>query len=404
MKKNNPIRFVSLLKDEEFLNLVRRQKDTDTEIRDYILAHKQDEEVIRHAIAFVRLNLEQQKKLGANEVKRIWTNIELHFERMDRKRRFRARVIRYSKVAAVLLALATISSLVYKYYSREDLLDQMARNEVEAGSETVIILSDGSSHHLNSKDEHIQYSKDGSEILVKDASSEAKTLKNEQKEDEKPVVNQIIVPYGRRHVITLSDGTEVHLNSGSTLIYPAEFNSHTRKVFLRGEGYFNVKHDPAKPFIVKTDNLDLKVLGTSFNVSAYQDEKMVSAVLVEGKVTVQHKNELLGYTKKELTPGQALFYSVAQAKAEIRNVDVQDYISWKDGILRFKDQTLQFVVNRLQKYYNLAISVESEQLKNTLISGKLVLFDDAGKVVDLLSKTLEVRYEKKDSQTYLLTE
>ena len=177
-------------------------------------------------------------------------------------------------------------------------------------------------------------------------------------------------------------------------MFPAEFTGKTREVYLKGEGYFEVEKNPSKPFIVKTDFIDIKVLGTVFNISAYADEQIASAVLVEGKVVVLKKNKLFGFTEKKLSPGQGCFYSSVTETSEIRNVDPYDYISWKDGLFLFKDKPLINIVHSVEKYYNQKILIDGEKLPNTIISGKLVLSDDIDEVMQYLAKTLEARYEK----------
>jgi len=258
----------------------------------------------------------------------------------------------------------------------------------------MIILSDGSTHKLSAKDSLIEYSANGGEVVVKNDQQEER-LEN-LTNSKTATINQIIVPFGHRHCIILSDGTRVQLNSGSRLVFPAEFSDKNREVYLKGEGYFEVFKNSNKPFIVKTDFVDIKVLGTVFNISAYEDEQIASTVLVEGKVVVSQKNKLFGLTEKNLSPGQGCFYSSETKTSDIRNVNVYDYISWKDGVFLFKDKALINIVSRLEKYYHKKILIEEGILPNTLISGKLVLSDNIEEVMQYLSKTMEARYEKNE--------
>jgi len=143
-------------------------------------------------------------------------------------------------------------------------------------------------------------------------------------------------------------------------------------------------------------------LGTSFNVSSYQDEKIVTTVLVEGKVVVSQHNKLFRSDKIELNPGQGCFYSVANSSSEVREVDVSDFVLWREGVFKFKDQPLKEVVSRVQKYYNKTIYVDGEKLQETIISGKLVLPEDFDEMMNYLARTLEARYEIDNDQTYIL--
>jgi len=202
----------------------------------------------------------------------------------------------------------------------------------------------------------------------------------------------------------LSDGTQVHLNAGSKLVFPAEFEGKTREVYLKGEGYFDVAKNPAKPFIVKTDFIDIKVFGTSFNVSVYNDDQTVSAVLVEGNVHVLQKNKTFNNSEYTLQPGQGCFYSIKNQKAEVKEVDTADYILWKEGLYQFHNQPLTDIVERIKRYYNISVQIDNDKLAKTIISGKLVLTDDCEEVIAHLAKTLEARYEIKDKSIYILKE
>ena len=276
----------------------------------------------------------------------------------------------------------------------KDPVARIASLKTVTTDQAMIILSDGSRHTLNKKDSLIEYSANGGQVVVR---GDQKVEKLENLNDSKaPLINQIIVPYGHRHILTLSDGSRVHLNSGSRLVFPAEFFGKSREVYLTGEGYFEVSKIIDKPFIVKAKNMNIRVLGTVFNISAYEDEQITYAVLVEGKVVVSQKNKFFGTTENNLSPGQGCFYSIVTNSSEIRKVDLYDYISWKDGLFLFTNKPLIGIINRLEKYYNQKIGIETGQLQNTLISGKLVLADDLEVVMKYLSKTLEARFEKKD--------
>ena len=262
----------------------------------------------------------------------------------------------------------------------------------------MIILSDGSKHNLSLNDSQIEYRANGGEVVIKKDKQEEK-IQNVTTSNAKNI-NQIIVPYGHRHILTLSDGTLVQLNSGSRLVFPAEFSDSKREVYLKGEAYFEVTKNADKPFIVKTAYIDIKVLGTVFIISAYEDEQMVSAVLVEGKVIVSQKNKLFGYTEKKLNPGQGCFYSSSTRTSEVRNVNLSEYVSWIEGIIPFKDRPLIGIVNQVERYYNKKILIEGDKLANTLISGKLVLFDKVEDVVQHLAKTVEGGFEKNEDGSF----
>jgi len=391
MRKKNDIDFVSLLQDETFLKLV---KDTNDDVNQSDVLEKEfpgQREAIVYAVEFLNANLSDQKIMQPNDASAIWHNIKEHSSQRSRLTFHRFISHEFWKIAAVLIVVLASSLIAYQFLTKNSLEEIAASKTVGNDKEAMIILSDGSTHKLSVKDSLIEYSANGGEVVVKNDQQEERieNLNNSGN----ATINQILVPFGQRHSITLSDGTRVQLNSGSRLVFPAEFSEKNREVYLKGEAYFEVFKNPNKPFIVKTDFFDIKVLGTVFNISAYEDEQIATAVLVEGKVVVSQKYELFGSTEKNLSPGQGCFYSSETKTSDIRNVNLYDYISWKDGVFLFKDKALISIVSRLEKYYHKKIIIEGDVLPNTLISGKLLLSDNIDEVMTYLAKTMEARYQ-----------
>jgi transmembrane sensor len=401
MGKENDIDFVSLLQDEKFLQLVKDSSGRENQLDILEREYPRQREAIAYAIEFIRHNISDQKRMPSNDVARIWQNIGRYMGQNIGATKIRYISFKIWKVAAAFIIIFASSVITYRFLTNRDQLEKFAAVKTIVGDEAMIILSDGSKHELGIKDSLIEYRSDGGEVVIKNDKKEEKVENNGSGASN---LNQIIVPYGRRRILTLSDGTRVQLNSGSRLIFPAEFIDKKREVYLQGEGYFEVSKNPDKPFTVKTDFVNVKVLGTVFNVSAYEDEKFSTTVLVEGKVVVSQKNKLFGSTEKKLTPGQGCFYSSASFASEIRDVDVYEYVSWRDGIFLFKDKPLINVVNRVEKFYNKKVTIEEEKLANTLVSGKLVMSEDLNEVMDYLAKTLEARFEKKEDGSYIIKE
>ncbi|MBL7969705.1 MAG: FecR domain-containing protein [Prolixibacteraceae bacterium] len=400
MKKSHKIEFLSLVEDNEFTILVQNFQWGDPEVQDFVERFSGKEETIRYAFLFLKSNLEVKAHLPESDSVAIHDFI-LNYAQKSDSRRIRNLYRWWARIAAILIIGVLAGSIVWWKLDRADELEKIARNtSVEATDDAIIVLSDGSKHNLSSKESAIEYNADGTEITVKDQQNEKEKLANAEAGNG-TAINQIVVPFGHRHSIVLSDGTKVQLNSGSQLTFPAEFKGKTREVFLKGEGFFEVAKNKEKPFIVKTEFLDMRVLGTSFNVSSYQDEQTVSTVLVEGKVAVQENGKLFRGAKIELKPGQGCFYNVNNFNSQVKDVDVNDFVSWKDGLFRFKDQPLADVIGRVKKYYNKNIQIEGNDLPGTLISGKLVLSEDFEKVMNYLALTLEARYEKENENTYL---
>lgn len=203
---------------------------------------------------------------------------------------------------------------------------------------------------------------------------------------------EIVAPIGSRTVVQLSDGTVAHLNFGSKIKYPHTFNGETREVMLTGEGYFNVAHNPEQPFIVKTKNLNVKAIGTEFNVSAYPDNDFVATTLVKGKVLVEKPlNSGNSIPVEEMKPGQHINYNIKTNKAYSSVGDVEKYVAWKDGKLVFKNEPIVQIANSLGRMFNVDIEV-AEEIRNFTFTVTLV-DEPLFQILDLMTIATPVDYQ-----------
>jgi len=205
------------------------------------------------------------------------------------------------------------------------------------------------------------------------------------------VFNQLRVPYGKRAFITLSDGTTLWVNTGSTVIYPTTFAKDKREIFVDGEVYAEVAHESNRPFIVKTNKLDVKVLGTVFNVTAYKEDKQTDVVLVSGSVNVKPQNG-----KATIIKPNQLFAYTDQAST-LSNVDVENYTSWHVGVYVFKNEPIENILLRLSRYYNVTMKLPSNP-SGISCSGKLELKDDLNQLLNGLSEITSMNFAVKDSE------
>lgn len=202
---------------------------------------------------------------------------------------------------------------------------------------------------------------------------------------------EVIAPVGSRTVVELSDGSVVHLNYGSRLKYPQNFLGETRGVALTGEGYFEVAHNPDKPFVVNTGLLNVRALGTVFNVNAYSESDDISTTLIEGKVIVEKtKKNGSVETIKELIPGQHVEYEKNTGVVESSLEPVEKYIAWKDGKLVFENESIDLVAERLSRMFNVEIQVDkgAKEYKYTVTFVDEPLFQ----ILELLSVATPINY------------
>ncbi len=172
---------------------------------------------------------------------------------------------------------------------------------------------------------------------------------------------QVVTPVGSRTILQLPDGSEVFLNHGSSLKYPQRFAGKKREVILSGEGYFIVAHDADKPFYVKTERLEIKALGTEFNVSAYPDDELVATTLVNGKVIIEQPfPDGSVISLASMIPGQNVVYNTETGKISTVAGKIERYIAWKDGKLLFDNESILRVANELSRMFNVDIVIADD--------------------------------------------
>ena len=172
---------------------------------------------------------------------------------------------------------------------------------------------------------------------------------------------EVIAPIGSRTIVQLSDGSEVHLNYGQDVKYPQVFSEDTREVRLTGEGFFKIASNPEKPFIVKTGKLNVKALGTVFNVFAYSEEENVQTTLIEGKVILE-KSAKNGETIPigAMEPGQHVNYNLKTGAVTSSKGNIEEYVAWIDGKLIFNDTPIMEISEKLSRMYNADITVKAD--------------------------------------------
>lgn len=203
--------------------------------------------------------------------------------------------------------------------------------------------------------------------------------------------NTITVPVGGEYGVVLSDGTRVWLNSGSVLKYPVAFSGERREVNLVGEGYFQVTKSGV-PFVVRTEGMDIRVLGTSFNVSAYREDKYATTTLVEGRVSVQTGTE---GAEHEIKPGHVLSYEKETEQVEIKECDTDLYTSWMNGRFRFRDMRLEDIMMKLNRWYSCEFFYQNPGLKDLRFSGAAEKDRPVGYLLEMISTVTDVRFDIK---------
>ena len=207
------------------------------------------------------------------------------------------------------------------------------------------------------------------------------------------IFNTLSVPRSTEYQVQLSDGTRVWLNSESELRYPVDFVSTERKVFLRGEAYFQVAKDTNKPFRVVVNDMMVEALGTGFNINAYQDDNCLRTTLVEGKVRVSYSD-----TRQEciLVPGEQAV--LKEGVLTSGQVNVDDIIAWKKGRFVFSDMPLETIANQLERWYDVEIRFDDTVAKYYRFTGVMKRYNELEQVLGLIEETTNVRFKVEGRQ------
>jgi len=208
--------------------------------------------------------------------------------------------------------------------------------------------------------------------------------------------SELKVPFGQMSQLTLSDGTKIWLNSGTTLRYPERFAENSRSVSIEGEAFFEVSKMPDKPFTVNTPDMKVEVLGTSFNLLAYKEDVATSVTLVEGKVVIRN---IEGKTIAQLSPGQMATKNKTDTNLEIRNVKITSYAAWIDGEIFFDDEQLDQIAVKLERWFNVEIIFANERLKSHRFTGTILKNKPVDQIMQALELLAPIRFKHQINVT-----
>ncbi len=189
--------------------------------------------------------------------------------------------------------------------------------------------------------------------------------------------------------IRLSDGSSVWLNSNSSITYPKKFSSDVRAVQFTGEAYFKVAHDPTHPFQVGAENIQVRVLGTSFNIRAYASERKTETTLIEGSVVIQNKQ---GHNLATLAPGQMAGYDKISRSISMKTVDPEPYVAWRYGLISFTNATLIDITERLSELYTVKFEINPSDISRASYNFNFQKNQSVEQVLEMLSFIAPIQY------------
>lgn len=336
---------------------------------------------------------DSKPEVPAERINRLWDRISnTNQKKVIRIKRFQ--FMRSIAVACSIIGIVGISLFAFLKTTRDDhsesISDFAQDNIIHTKQPTTQIQLVSGNHTLSVEGSQakVEYNADGSLKVNKKPVAVKQSSYDFVKE---PLYSQLRVPYGKRAFLKLSDGTTLWVNTGTTVIYPTTFSKEKREIFVEGEVFAMVFHDAKRPFIIKTEKLDVQVLGTVFNVSAYKEDKQTSVVLVSGSINVKAKNGKATTVK----PNQLFAYT--DQASTLKTVEVDNYISWHDGNYIFKNEPIENILLRLSRYYNVTMKLPSNP-SGISCSGKLELKDDLTHLLNGLSEITSMSFAVKDNE------
>ena len=305
----------------------------------------------------------------------------------------RIRIVRWVAVVAAVWVLALGVTLWMTFGKKENVAPlPVASKIIPAGEKkATLTLADGTEVHVEEITAQILQEKG---MNIEYRNGEIVYHKSEEKTTE-VVYNKLEVPRGGECMIKLDDGTKVWVNAETKLKYPVAFVGDRREVVLEGEAFFDVAKNE-KPFIVETSFGDVRVLGTAFGISAYASESESYTTLVRGKVSVERE----GGEPVVILPGEQVVTS-KDGKMIKQQVDVEEFVGWKDGIYVFKEKSLGEIMKTLERWYNISVDFQDKSLVDLPFTGNLKRYDDINVFFDALTRTGDMKYRVKGNQVIL---
>jgi len=351
------------------------------------------------AFKIIELLRDQHDQLTEEDILKMWKNID-GFNKLMHTRQRQIKIRSVLRYAAILILFISISSTAY-WLSRQNHKTYAYKSNAEAvtGSQSHLLLSDGRTVDLEKEDSKITLNPDQKIVLDNEKVID---LRNNDQPDES-AMNEIVVPFGKKSQLILEDGTKVWLNAGTRMAFPTAFTGKKREVFLEGEAYFEVAHNQKLPFIVNTDEITIKVLGTRFNLSAYKTDNLIETLLIEGKVSISERS-VWGFYSNEtiLTPNQTASFNQDDHSISVQNdPDVELAIAWTQGWFKFSQQSIDNVISKLERYYNVRFVFDHKFSASDLITGKLDLKESIEQVMIVLADVANIKYKIEGKNIYI---
>ena len=313
---------------------------------------------------------------------------EINQENISQNKKRRSKLIYFAASAAAVALLALIT---YIYFTDNNKLypEPETASIGEVIQDGSVQLYSGNRVVTLDNNSVLKISEEGKTALIEDHDSESEVYLDN-------INNKLVVPYGHRSSIKLSDGSMVYLNSGTTIEFPTAFNKKRREITVSGEIFIEVAENKNQPFVIHTDRSMITVHGTSFNLSSYSGEKSESVVLVEGSVEIANSGSSLLLKPNEMA-------EIAGGTISRSEINVSEYISWKKGYLELNNIPLTDLLLKISRYYNVEFRYKNElSMSARTCMGKLFLSDNLDDVLEAFAGLTDLSYNREsDNMIYI---
>jgi len=386
-----------LIENKQFIAWVLKGENS-REWKKFIEQNPEFSEKVKEGKEIILLLRDTYEVLDEKSVLKMWQNID-SFDKQHKKKTQTIKFRRSLSWAASILLFFSIGTLGYFYLNNTENTYQFASSEnSRQNNKASLVLSNGEEIALTNDNSTIALNNKKEQLIVNDSLIDLSDKKNKGVQ-----MNEVIIPYGKKSKLILADGSKVWLNAGSRLAFPTEFTAKNREVFLEGEAYFEIAKNKNKAFIVNAGEVDIKVLGTHFNISAYPGDNKIETILLEGKVAVSTP-KLLGFGKNEvlLKPYQKASFNKEKNSINVKaepNADI--YIAWTEGWFQFSNESLHSVFTKLERYYNVEIQTPKNFPFSDRITGKLDLKESLEDVMMALGDVAKIEYKINNNTIYI---
>ncbi|WP_303179208.1 FecR family protein [uncultured Butyricimonas sp.] len=346
------------------------------------LEEKDHRELLEELRRFREAGMREAESLNVDENYQ-WRLLERRMVARKRKNHIRHVV---TGVAAAITILIVASVIIY-YQQKENTSGEIPQLALRAGTDVVKLITGKGEEYILASSTLNDSDTLGSQGIVIDSVGGLKYMRILHDTTRPEEFHTILVPRGGEYILVLDDGTRVWINSESELRYPVAFRDSVRKVYLKGEAYFEVKRDEKHPFVVETSELCTRVLGTEFNVQSYE-RREVNITLVEGRVAVNKNGNGAGVILK---PGENASYNGDSLYVE--SVDVLKYVSWKEGFFYYNNVRLEDILSELGRWFDFTVFYQNPEVKDYRFKFWANRKDTVEQVLERLNETGKLQIE-----------